>query len=217
MSCSSTCEAVHLRHLHVEQQQVERLARAASPARRGRSRRSATRGPAARGCASSSSRLTLLSSTTSRRARPRRSSCMRSSFSAAATRAYSASSASSGRVAGRDRRRGRSSSSSRAMRGRASRAPNVLAFDLSECAARRNALGVAVGERARAARRACRRLVEERVDELERRTRRRRSACSSSKVARSIGGVGHVMRSSRGDAHGSSASTSRSTRIGLVR
>ena len=32
-------EAVHLRHLDVEQQQVEGLARAASPARRGRSRR----------------------------------------------------------------------------------------------------------------------------------------------------------------------------------
>ena len=69
-------EAVHLGHLHVEQQQVERLARAASRARRGRSRRRRRVWPCSSRLRVSSRRLTLLSSATSRRAGPWRRSAI---------------------------------------------------------------------------------------------------------------------------------------------
>ena len=90
----------------------------------------------------------------------------------------------------------------------ASVAPNVLPFDLSECAARRKRSALPVGERARAAPRACRRLLEERVDQLDARTRRRRCPRSSAKQPRSIDRLRPCHRSSCAPARASSASTS---------
>ena len=75
---------------------------------------------------------------------------------------------------------------------RACSAPNVLLFDLSECAARRKRSASSRGERAAQVGEHRRRLVEERVDELARRTRRRRCPAARRRSARSIVGSRHV-------------------------
>ena len=206
-------EAVHLRHLDVEQQQVEGLA--AQHLERDAAVLGATRRvwPCSSRLRVSSRRLTLLSSTTSRRAgralshraapsarrRPRRS-LLRARRARPASRAAAIS-------LELERRAPAPPSVS---------APKVLAFDLSECAARRKRLGVAGGRARRAARRASRGASSRKVSTSS-------PTKSAPAVVLQLGEDGRdrspvrPCQSLLARRHAFSASTSWSTRIGLVR
>ena len=209
-------EAVHLRHLHVEQQQVERFA----PQHLERDAAVLGRGDAVAlqlEAARQQQPVDLVVVDDQQARRPLSQLTHGAAPSAPRRRArIPASSASSGAPsAAPHRRRGRRARA-RAPCAPSASAPKVLLFDLSECAARRNASASPRGERAAQLGEHRRRFLRGRCRRARRRTRRRRCPAARRRSPRSI--VGAVMSAVLcAPARWFSASTSRSTRIGLVR